>query len=165
MERRAGISTASCHKQPRRQACYSQGLNGSCSYVTNPESKQHLLQFRYHGFCLQKQDGCIARVWRPHGERTLVACIRNLYTGPSPGMMVWDAIGYTCRSLPVRTNGTLNSARCVSGVLRPMALRFIPVRRNPTFRKDNTQPHDLPVLNEPSLIRKMFDIYLGLHGH
>ncbi|GFV73904.1 transposable element Tcb1 transposase [Trichonephila clavipes] len=68
------------------------------------------------------------------GERILAGCIRHCHTGPSPGMMVWGAIGYTSRSPLVRIDGTLNSARYISGVLRPMALPFIRVLRNATFK-------------------------------
>ncbi|GFV48433.1 transposable element Tcb1 transposase [Trichonephila clavipes] len=48
-------------------------------------------------FCLQ-HPVCRIRVWRHRGERTLTACIRHRHTGPSPGMMIWGAIGYTSRS-------------------------------------------------------------------
>ncbi|GFX68371.1 uncharacterized protein TNCV_2817451 [Trichonephila clavipes] len=69
------------------------------------------------------------------------ACIRYRHTGPSPGMMVWDAIGYASRSPLVSIGGTLNSARYISGVLRPVALTFIRVPRNSTFEQDNALPH------------------------
>ncbi|GFS82567.1 netrin receptor DCC [Trichonephila clavipes] len=45
-------------------------------------------------FCLQPQDSRIS-VWRCRGEHTLAACIRDRHTGPSPGVIVWNAIGYT----------------------------------------------------------------------
>ncbi|GFT13655.1 transposable element Tcb1 transposase [Trichonephila clavipes] len=35
----------------------------------------------------------------------------------------------------------LNSARYISGVLRPLALTFIRVLQNPTFKLDNARPH------------------------
>lgn len=91
-------------------------------------------------FCLQHHDGRI-RVWRHRGERTLPACIRHRHTGPSPGVMVWGAIGYTSRSPLVRIEGTLNSGRYISGVLRPVALPFIRALRNATFQQDNARPH------------------------
>ncbi|GFW97067.1 uncharacterized protein TNCV_2696891 [Trichonephila clavipes] len=73
------------------------------------------------------------RVWWYRGERTLVACIRHRHTGPSPGVMSWDDIGYTFRSHLVRINSTLNSARYISGVLRPVSLPFIRALQNPMF--------------------------------
>ncbi|GFV39732.1 transposable element Tcb1 transposase [Trichonephila clavipes] len=67
-------------------------------------------------FCLQHHYGRI-RVWRHRGDCTLAACICHRHTGPSPGVMSWDVIGYTSRSLLVRIDGTLNSARYISSVL------------------------------------------------
>ncbi|GFX59784.1 transposable element Tcb1 transposase [Trichonephila clavipes] len=84
--------------------------------------------------------GCI-RVWWHCDERTLAVCIRHNYTGRLPGVIVWGAIGYTSRSPLVRIEGFLNSARHISGVLRPVALTFIRALRNPTFQQDNAQPH------------------------
>ncbi|GFT91125.1 uncharacterized protein TNCV_20391 [Trichonephila clavipes] len=72
---------------------------------------------------------------------TLAACILHCHTGPSLGMMVWGAIGCMSRSLLVRIGGILNSARYISGVLRPVVLPFIRVLRNPTFQPDNARPH------------------------
>ncbi|GFT50418.1 uncharacterized protein TNCV_1004201 [Trichonephila clavipes] len=89
-------------------------------------------------FCLQHQDGHI-RLWWYRGERTLAAGIRHRHIGPSPGVVVWGAIRYTSRSSLVRIDGTLNSARYISSVLRPVVLSFIRVLRNPTFKQDNTR--------------------------
>ncbi|GFX08881.1 uncharacterized protein TNCV_2965921 [Trichonephila clavipes] len=72
----------------------------------------------------QHQDGRI-RVWWNRGELTLAAYILYRHTGPSPGVMTWEAIGYTSRSLLVRIKDTLNSVLKISGVLRPGALPFI----------------------------------------
>ena len=91
-------------------------------------------------FCLQHHDGRI-RVWRHRGERTLEACIRHRHTGVSPSVMVWGAIGYASRSPLVRIDGTLNSGRYISDVLRPVALPFIRSLRSPTFQQDNARPH------------------------
>ncbi|GFV47628.1 transposable element Tcb1 transposase [Trichonephila clavipes] len=52
-----------------------------------------------------------------------------------------SAIGYTSWSPLVRIDCALNSARCISGVLRPAALPFIRVLRNPTFKQDNARAH------------------------
>ncbi|GFU90813.1 uncharacterized protein TNCV_5033831 [Trichonephila clavipes] len=79
------------------------------------------------------QDGRI-HVWRYRGEHTLTACIRHRHTSPSPDVMVWGTIGYTSRLPLVHTDGTLNSACYISGVLRPVAQPFIRALRNPTFQ-------------------------------
>ncbi|GFX00800.1 uncharacterized protein TNCV_4577671 [Trichonephila clavipes] len=86
------------------------------------------------------QDGRI-RVWRHRSECTLAASIRLRHTGPSSGVMVRGAIGYTFRSPLVRIDGTLNSARYISGVLRPVVLPFIRALRNPMIQQDNARPH------------------------
>ncbi|GFY03987.1 transposable element Tcb1 transposase [Trichonephila clavipes] len=48
------------------------------------------------------------------------------------------AIGYTSLVL---LDGTLNSARYIFGVLRPVALPFISALRNPTFQQDNARSY------------------------
>ncbi|GFY06124.1 transposable element Tcb1 transposase [Trichonephila clavipes] len=45
-------------------------------------------------FCLQHLDGRIRVRWH-RGECTLRVCIRHRHSGPSSGMMIWGAIGYT----------------------------------------------------------------------
>ncbi|GFX40169.1 uncharacterized protein TNCV_4318041 [Trichonephila clavipes] len=60
------------------------------------------------------------RVW---WQRRLAECVHHRHTGPSPGMMVWGAIGCTSRPPLVHIDGTLNSARYISGV--PVVLPFI----------------------------------------
>ncbi|GFY16066.1 uncharacterized protein TNCV_341151 [Trichonephila clavipes] len=73
---------------------------------------------------LMYQDGRI-RVRGHRGKGTLAARIRHRHIGPTPGIMVWTAIGYMCRSYLVRIDGTLNTKRYVSEVLCPMTLPFI----------------------------------------
>ncbi|GFU92681.1 transposable element Tcb1 transposase [Trichonephila clavipes] len=118
-----------------------------CSLVMSPESRIGVVCKRTSvytnsstTFCLQHQDDRNPLRWH-RGERTLTVCIRHRHTGPSPGMMVWGAIGYTYRSPLVSIDGTLNSVRYSPGVLRPVALSFIRVLRNPTFKQDNARPH------------------------
>ncbi|GFX94933.1 hypothetical protein TNCV_3045651 [Trichonephila clavipes] len=48
-------------------------------------------------------------------ERALDSCIRLRHTGPSSDVKVWGATGYTSWSPLVCLDGTLNSARCISG--------------------------------------------------
>ncbi|GFX13910.1 uncharacterized protein TNCV_3422211 [Trichonephila clavipes] len=59
---------------------------------------------------------CRIRVWWYRGELTLAACIRHNHTGPSPGVMVWGALGYTSQSPLVRTDSeTLRFIRFLEG--------------------------------------------------
>ncbi|GFW89941.1 odorant receptor [Trichonephila clavipes] len=55
---------------------------------------------------------------------------------PSPGVKVWSVIGCTSRSPLVRIDDTMNSARYISGVLRPVALNFIRTLQNLMFQQD-----------------------------
>ncbi|PRD28324.1 UNVERIFIED_CONTAM: hypothetical protein NCL1_32711 [Trichonephila clavipes] len=81
------------------------------------------------------------RVWKHRGERTLATFICLRHTGPSPGVLVWGAIGYTSWSPLVRISRTLNSAHYISDVLPTAALHFIRTLRNPTFQQYNARPH------------------------
>ncbi|GFY01235.1 hypothetical protein TNCV_5077021 [Trichonephila clavipes] len=54
-------------------------------------------------------------------------------------MIVLGAIGYMSRSPLVRIDGSLNSVRYISNVVRPV----IRVLRNPIFKQDNARPHVL----------------------
>ncbi|PRD35679.1 UNVERIFIED_CONTAM: Transposable element Tcb1 transposase [Trichonephila clavipes] len=73
---------------------------------------------------LQRHDGRI-RVWRHRGERMLNSCVMHRHTGPAPGIMVWDGIGYHSRTPLVRSAGTLNSQRYISEVLEPVVLPYL----------------------------------------
>ncbi|GFT85625.1 transposable element Tcb1 transposase [Trichonephila clavipes] len=81
----------------------------------------------------------VASLFWQHHELPLSACIRLRHTDPTPVVMVWVVIGYTSRSPLGHIDGTLNSARYISGVLRPKALPFIRALRNPTFQQDNAR--------------------------
>ncbi|GFW14660.1 transposable element Tcb1 transposase [Trichonephila clavipes] len=65
----------------------------------------------------------------------------TLDTTSQTGESSMDTIGYTSRSPLVRTEGTLNSVRKISGMLRPVALPFMRAQQNPTFQQDNARPH------------------------
>ncbi|GFT93309.1 uncharacterized protein TNCV_904611 [Trichonephila clavipes] len=83
-------------------------------------------------FCLQHQDGII-RVWRHRDECTLKACIGHRHTGPSPGVMVWGGIGYTCRS-PLQDNARPHVAGIVRTFLDTENVRLFPLpARSPDF--------------------------------
>ncbi|MBJ5584651.1 transposase [Salmonella enterica subsp. enterica serovar Typhimurium] len=91
-------------------------------------------------FCLQHHDGRI-RVWRQRGERLFDTCIRHRHTAPSPGVMVWGAIGFDTRTRLVRIAGTLNSHRYISDVLEPVVLPYLQDLPAATFQQDNARPH------------------------
>ncbi|GFW00311.1 transposable element Tcb1 transposase [Trichonephila clavipes] len=76
-------------------------------------------------FRLQPQDSHISVCRRQRDESTLAACIRYRHTDPSPGEMICGVIVYTSWSPFVRIEGTLNSARYISGVLQPVTIPFI----------------------------------------
>ncbi|GFT75991.1 uncharacterized protein TNCV_1255141 [Trichonephila clavipes] len=118
-----------------RQRLLQHGLSARRLWLRFPLTLYHR-QERLQWFRLQHQDCCIRVLWH-RGERTLAAYIRHRHTGPSPGMIVWGAIRYSSRSPLVRIDGPLNSACYISGVLRLVALLFIRVLRNPTFKQDN----------------------------
>ncbi|GFV83606.1 hypothetical protein TNCV_5120961 [Trichonephila clavipes] len=79
------------------------------------------------GASLMYQGGRI-RVRGHRGEGTLAARIRHRHIGPTPGIILWTAIGYMCRSYLVRIDSTLNTERYVSEVLYPMTLPFVRAR-------------------------------------
>ncbi|GFU83341.1 transposable element Tcb1 transposase [Trichonephila clavipes] len=90
--------------------------------------------------CLQHHDGRI-RVWRHRGERMLNSCVMHRHTGPAPGIMVWDGIGYHSRAPLVRIAGTLNSQRYISEVLEPIILPYLQGLATAIFQQDNARPH------------------------
>ncbi|GFX10390.1 hypothetical protein TNCV_1867851 [Trichonephila clavipes] len=60
-------------------------LSSICTYPHSFGDSFHLFN--------RPPNGCL--VWRHRVERTLEVCFRHRHTGPSPGVMVWDATGYT----------------------------------------------------------------------
>ena len=76
--------------------------------------------------------------------------IWHRYTGLSPRMTVWGAIGYRSRSPLLRTNGALVSGQYISVGWKLVALVFIQAQQNVTFRQCNARP---PVA---SITRKFF---------
>ncbi|GFY27336.1 transposable element Tcb1 transposase [Trichonephila clavipes] len=86
--------------------------------------------------CLQHHDGRI-RVWRHRGERMLNSSVMHRHTGPAPGIMVWDGIGYHSRTPLVLIAGTLNSHRYISEVLEPVVPPYIQGLAAAIFQQDN----------------------------
>ncbi|GFV19398.1 transposable element Tcb1 transposase [Trichonephila clavipes] len=86
--------------------------------------------------CLQHHDGR-TRVWRRRGERMLNSCVMHLHTGPAPGIMVWDGIGYHSCTPLVRINSTLNSQSYISEVLEPVVLLYLQGLTTAIFQQDN----------------------------
>ncbi|GFT92791.1 transposable element Tcb1 transposase [Trichonephila clavipes] len=77
------------HRQERLQCCDQRRIwaHEWRDVLFSDESK----------FCLQHQDNRIC-VWRHRDERTLAAYIPHRHTGPSPGEIVWGAIGLSVAS-------------------------------------------------------------------
>ncbi|GFW91543.1 transposable element Tc3 transposase [Trichonephila clavipes] len=90
--------------------------------------------------CLQHHDGRI-RVWRHRGERMLNSYVMHRHTGPAPGVMVWDGIGYHSRTPLVCIAGTLNSQRYISEVLELVVLPYLQGLTTTIFQQDNMRPH------------------------
>ncbi|GFY08797.1 transposable element Tc1 transposase [Trichonephila clavipes] len=90
--------------------------------------------------CLQHHDGRI-RVWRHREERMLNSCVMHRHTGPAPGIMVWDGIGYHSRTPLERIASTLNSQRYISEVLEPVVLPYLQGLATAIFQQDNARPH------------------------
>ncbi|GFW19203.1 uncharacterized protein TNCV_255301 [Trichonephila clavipes] len=65
------------------------------------------------------------RVRCHQGECRLAACICLRHTSPSPGLLIWGAVGYTFRSSLYFINSALNNTRYISSVLQHVALPFI----------------------------------------
>ncbi|GFW66046.1 hypothetical protein TNCV_588721 [Trichonephila clavipes] len=75
--------------------------------------------------------------------------------------MVWGDIGYTPRSPLVRIGGTLNGARYIPGVLRPVDVEFCETLHSNRIRHNRM----LHVFYGPSLIRKIFGCCPSLRVH
>ncbi|GFV33572.1 uncharacterized protein TNCV_4566871 [Trichonephila clavipes] len=118
-----------------------------------------------NGICKidKHQDGRI-RVWRHRCESKLAECIRLRHNCPSPGMMVWSAVGRTSRSPLVHIDGTLNSAGYIFVCYDPCLYILFEPYETLHFRKIM---HDriLSVLCRSSFILKMFDCFSFLHVH
>ncbi|GFW55182.1 transposable element Tcb1 transposase [Trichonephila clavipes] len=65
------------------------------------------------------------RVWRHRGERMLNSCDMPQHTGPAPGIMLWNGIGYHSLTSLVRIVGTLKSQHYISEVLEPVVLPYL----------------------------------------
>ncbi|GFU69264.1 transposable element Tcb1 transposase [Trichonephila clavipes] len=97
-----GLPLTQNHRRLRRQWCGERRMWAAewNEVVFTDESR----------ICLQHHDGWI-RVRRHRGERMLNSCIMHHQTGPAPGIMVWDGIGYHSLTLLV----------CIAGNMWPIA--------------------------------------------
>ncbi|GFV90082.1 transposable element Tcb1 transposase [Trichonephila clavipes] len=71
----------------------------------------------------------------------LNSCVMHRHTGPAPGIMVWDGIGYQSRTPLVRIAGILNSQRYISEVLEPVVFPYLQGLAIVIFQQDNARPH------------------------
>ncbi|GFX89242.1 transposable element Tcb1 transposase [Trichonephila clavipes] len=127
-----GLPLTQNHKRLRRQWCESRRMWVAewNEVVFTDESR----------ICLQHHDGWI-RVWRHRGERMLNSGVMHRHTGPVPGIMGWDGIGYPSRTPLVRIDGTLSSQRYISEVLVPVVIPYIQGLTIAIFQQDNARPH------------------------
>ena len=91
-------------------------------------------------FNMSYNDGRI-RVRRYAGIRNLRTYILQRHRGPTPSVMVGDAIGYNTRSRLLRIEGNLNSNRYIKEVLQPKVLPFLQATPHAVFQQDNARPH------------------------
>ncbi|UYV65641.1 hypothetical protein LAZ67_3004938 [Cordylochernes scorpioides] len=73
-------------------------------------------------------------------SRTVAHCVMHRHTGPAPGIMVWNGMGYHSRTPLVRIAGTLNSQRYISEVLEPVVLPYLQGLPTAIFQQDNARP-------------------------
>ncbi|GFV96898.1 transposable element Tcb1 transposase [Trichonephila clavipes] len=71
----------------------------------------------------------------------LNSCVMHRHTGPSPGIMEWDGIGYHSRTPLARIADTLNSQRYITEVLEPVVLPYLQGLATAIFQQDNAHPH------------------------
>ncbi|GFX21498.1 transposable element Tcb1 transposase [Trichonephila clavipes] len=71
----------------------------------------------------------------------LNSCVMHRHTGPEPGIMVRDGIGYHSRTPLVSIAGTLNSQLYISEVLEPVVLPYLQDLAAAVFQQDNARPH------------------------
>ncbi|GFX08138.1 transposable element Tcb1 transposase [Trichonephila clavipes] len=86
--------------------------------------------------CLQHHEGRI-RVWRYREDKMLNNCVMHRHTGPAPGIIIWDGVGYHSRTFLVRIASTLNSKCYISEVLVPVFLPYIQGLATTIFQQDN----------------------------
>ncbi|GBN75642.1 Transposable element Tc1 transposase [Araneus ventricosus] len=91
-------------------------------------------------FCLGASDGRVMVRRRP-GERLQPTCLRPRHTGPTPGVMVWEAISYGSRSTLVVIPRTLTANLHASLVIQPVVLPFMSSIQGGVFQQDNARPH------------------------
>lgn len=89
---------------------------------------------------LEYNDGRV-RVRRYRGERVLPQCIIQRHTARTPGIMVWGAIGYDCRSHLVHIEGNLNSDRYIREIVEPEVLPLLQSIPGAIFQQDNARVH------------------------
>ncbi|GFU66471.1 transposable element Tcb1 transposase [Trichonephila clavipes] len=85
-------------------------------------------------FCLQHHNERI-QVWRHRGERLLDHCVMHRHTGPASGIMVWDGIGFHCRTSLICITNRLNS-QCIFEVLEPVVHPYIQCMPSAVFQQD-----------------------------
>ena len=81
------------------------------------------------------------RIRRYACERNLKACILKRHRGPTPSVIVWEAIGYNMRSRLLRIEDNLNSNRYIREILQPEVLPLLQVTPHAIFQQDNARPH------------------------
>ncbi|GFS84989.1 transposable element Tcb1 transposase [Trichonephila clavipes] len=67
----------------------------------------------------------------------LNSCVMHHHTGPAPGIVVWNGIGYHSRTSLVHIAGTLNCQRYISEILELVFLPYLQGLATAIFQQDN----------------------------
>ncbi|PRD30891.1 UNVERIFIED_CONTAM: Transposable element Tcb1 transposase [Trichonephila clavipes] len=71
----------------------------------------------------------------------LNSCVMHCHTGPAPGFMVWDGIGYHSRTPLEHIAGILNSQRYIYELLETVVLPYLKGLSTNIFQQDNVRPY------------------------
>ncbi|GFS98814.1 transposable element Tc1 transposase [Trichonephila clavipes] len=81
------------------------------------------------------------RVWRRLRQRVDPAFTIVRHTYLQPGVIVWGAISFDCKTLLVVNRGTLSAQRYIDDILRTVLLPFLLQYPGLIFQHDNARPH------------------------
>ncbi|GFX16818.1 hypothetical protein TNCV_2517981 [Trichonephila clavipes] len=151
------ISMAPYHKQPRRQACYLHGLNGSCSHVMSTESRIGVI-CKTTNVCTNSSM-MLAAIWTLRLETMAVATLNTASQTRASSM----------------AQSTMNLGTQMQDNARPHVICIVPTlldmdvscmfTRSLTIRKCLSMPSDWLVTIRQSLQLMSCGIVLKLHGH
>ncbi|GFV41273.1 transposable element Tcb2 transposase [Trichonephila clavipes] len=105
-----------------------------------PLSEWNQVVFRDESRFNLSSDGNRVRVWRPHGESSILPLLYN-DTTLTASVIVWSVIAYNIRLLLVLIRGTMTSQWYVHDILQPHVLPLLQRLPGAIFQQDNARPH------------------------